>query len=331
MLWQQPFPKKSLRLPESFVSTSALPTVAEHSAPATSSPSDALRPALDRLVDDLDAHGVDSSGLRALRAELASLEEPPRFFGRVKRTVVDTLRQNWAHMLGEMHETVSLVATLKKSLAGGRTELTPAERSDLRAQVADLLRMAPAAGVFLALELFPIPGTGILTPWLLLRLGLLPSRWREAHVVHALRKEAAALRASRLSDEADAVERLVDEVEAGCKQREIAAHEASLLTQWDFDGNGRWDPDERAAYEAALDELVVVARDRSVERIWVLRHGSYVFGPFRLTELTDLDTDVEMLVCTGTDAPWVDFRHLRERLTAVSPRAAPEGPGPGDP
>ncbi|MBO85296.1 MAG: hypothetical protein CL927_08050 [Deltaproteobacteria bacterium] len=291
----------------------------------------ALRPALDRLVDDLDAHGVDSSRLRALRGELTILEEPPGFFARMQRTVASAVRQNWGHVLGELQETASLVSTLRKSLADGRATLTEAERADLRSQLADLLRMAPAAGVFLVLELFPIPGTGLLTPWLLLRMGLLPSRWREAHVVHALQKEAAALRTAHHDTEAAAVEKLVEAVEAGCRLREAAAHEATLLTHWDFNGDGEWNPNERAAYDAALEQVFQASQARAAERIWVLGHASYVFGPFRLSELLEFETDVDLLVCTGTGQPWVDLRHLMARIKESADREAPRALGPGDP
>jgi hypothetical protein len=293
-------------------------------------PEVALRPALERLVEDLESHGVDSSRLRALQGEVQELEHPPGFFARMKRTVRDTVQRNWSHLVGEMEETARLVGMVRRSVSGGRVELTAEERAEARSQMADLMRVAPAAVVFLALELFPIPGTGILTPWLLLRMGLMPSRWREAHVLHGLRTEAAELRRSAHAEEAAAVERLVDAVEAGCKRRERSAHEAALLTHWDFDGNGRWDPDERTAYEGALEALARVARARAAERIWVLRHSSYVFGPFRLSEVMDVDTDVDLLVCTGADTPWVDLAHLLERVTAAPERESSPVPAPAD-
>lgn len=277
-------------------------------------PETALLPALDRLVDDLESHGVDSAGLRALQAELSELEHPPGFFARVSRTVKDTLRRNWGHVVGELKETARLVTLVRKAVRHGRGSLTDEERSEARAQVADLMRMAPASAVFVALEVFPLPGTAVFTPWVLIRLGLLPSRWREAHVLHGLRQEADKLRQTAHPEEAEAVERMVEAVEAGCKRRERAAHDAALLTHWDFDGNGRWDPDERAAYEHLLGELSRAARRRASDRVWFLRHADYVFGPFRLSEVHDMDTDVDLLVCLDKDTPWVDLADLKARL-----------------
>jgi len=283
-------------------------------------PPSVLQPALERLVADLDAHGVDSAGLRSLQMELEELEHPPGFLVRVTRKVKDTLRRNWGHALGELEETARLVRLVRKALQHGRSSLTPEERSEARAQVADLLRMAPASAVFLALELIPLPGTAVFTPWILIRLGLLPSRWREAHLLHGLREEAGKLRAAAHPEEAAAVERVVKAVEEGCKQRERAAHEAALLTHWDFDGNGRWDPEERAAYEQTVEALAGAAGGRASDRVWFLRHAEYVFGPFRLSELRELDTDVDLLVCLERDTPWVDLADLRARL-AEAPAA----------
>jgi hypothetical protein len=286
-------------------------------------PEVALRPALDRLVRDLDSHGVDSSRLRAMRDELDELDHPPGFFARLRRTVCDTVRRNWSHVVGEMQETAQLVSLVRKALSDGRSSLTAEEKSAARAQLADLFRMAPASAVFLALELFPIPGTAVFTPWVLIRLGLLPSRWREAHVLHGLRTEANELRTSDHPEEAEAVERLVEAVEEGCRRREKAAHDAALLTHWDFDGNGRWDPDELAAYEDALTHIVQAATSRSADKVWILRHSQYVFGPFRLSEVLTVDTDVELLVCLERDTPWVDLRDLKSRLEPGASSGAP--------
>lgn len=293
-------------------------------------PETALRPAIERLADDLDAHGVDSAGLRALQAELGELEQPPGFFVRVSRKVKDTLRRNWGHVVGELHETVGLVRLVRKGVREGRGALTAEERSEARAQIADLLRMAPASAVFLALEAFPLPGTAVFTPWVLIRLGLLPSRWREAHLLHGLRQEADKLRQTEHPDEARAVERMVEAVEEGCRRRERAAHEAALLTHWDFDGNGRWDPDERAAYAHTVGELAAAAPVRGPARVWFLRHDSYVFGPFRLSEVLRVETDVDLLVCLERDTPWVDLSDLRARLQPSVSSPAPRAPGPGD-
>ena len=91
------------------------------------------------------------------------------------------------------------------------------------------------------LTLRPIPGTSVFTPWLLARLGLMPSRWREAHLLDQLRKEAARLRQAGHSEQAKRVSRLGSDLEAEANARERAAHEASLLTHWDANQNGIWE------------------------------------------------------------------------------------------
>ena len=232
--------------------------------------------------------------------------------------------------MGELEETGRLGATLRKSLGNGRSELTVEERADLRAQLTDLLRVAPAAAVFVVLELFPVPGTGVLTPWVLLKLGLLPSRWREAHILARLRTEARQLRQDAHPARAREVEALVEQIEAGCRDREQAAHEAALLTQWDLNGNGRWDPDERAAYALALRALRAQAERRGAERAWMLRHAAYVFGPYRLSQVAELESDVPLMVCLGGVSPWVDLTHLQASIRATAPNEPSPVPDPAD-
>jgi len=284
---------------------------------------EALRPALDRLVDDLDQHGLDSQTLRALRDELGEVEQPPGFFSRMRRKVADTLRRNWGHVVGEVRESRELVGVLKRAVTQGRSTLTDEEKADARAQIADLMRMAPASAVFLALEAIPIPGTAVLTPWVLMRTGLLPSRWREEHLLHGLRAEAQRLRDGHHDAEAADVDRVADALEAGCRQREKAAHDAALLTHWDFDGNGRWDPDESLAYDQAVGGLARLARKDGPKRRWFLQSHGHVFGPFPLSELLRLDTDVDLLVCHEGQTAWVDLTDLQSRLAPGDARPAP--------
>ena len=57
-------------------------------------------------------------------------------------------------------------------------------------------RLAWYAGILAAANsTFPVPGTGLLTPWLLQRLGLMPSRWREAHLLLQLFKDCCQVTA----------------------------------------------------------------------------------------------------------------------------------------
>ena len=296
------------------------------SSPPQSAPlesADPLQPALDRLVQDLDEHGLDSRTLRALREEAIELAHPPGFFSKLRRSMGDALRRNWGHVVGEVRESHQLVSVVKKAVTGGSAALSDEERAEARAQIADLMRMAPASAVFIALEAIPIPGTAIFTPWVLLKTGLLPSRWREEHLLRGLRAEAQLLRDGLHEAEAVTVERVAEALEEGCRQRERTAHDAALLTHWDLDGNGRWDPEERIAYAEAVGKLARQSRKDGPKRQWFLQSHGHVFGPFPLTELLSLDTDVDLLVCHEAQTAWVDLNDLRARL---APSDAPTEP-----
>ena len=80
-----------------------------------------------------------------------------------------------------------------------------------------------------------------------------------------------------------------------------ATVEMALLTPRDFDGNGPWDPEERRAYEASPQLLVGVSQTQASQRIWVLCHAADVFGPFQLSQVMDVDTDVELLITASEE------------------------------
>jgi len=147
--------------------------------------------------------------------------------------------------------------------------------------------MVPAATLTLAIEAIPVPGTSVLTPVVLVKLGLLPSRWREARIRARLSEEVDRLRAQgrdRDADELSALELQISLQRDACELlgRELQAH-------WDTEGDG-WDAEDVQAYDAALD--TTRAADPHAERFYVAYKGE-VFGPIRLAELPE---DVEVLV-----------------------------------
>ena len=108
------------------------------------------------------------------------------------------------------------------------------------------------AGVLAAANMaLPIPGAILLTPLLLSKMGLMPSRWRDAYVLEKLRKKAASLRSAGHGAQADELDALRAEVEAEAEQREEVAANTNLLTEWDANDNGAWDDDEKAACRSA--------------------------------------------------------------------------------
>ncbi len=262
------------------------------------------------LAARLEAAGIDATGLRALEDELAVNETPPGFFGRLARTVRSTATRQWQALVGELRESGELMVLITRALREGPRALSPEERDKVRAQLLDLVRVAPAGLFAAANSALPVPGTSVFTPWVLTRLGLMPTRWREAHLLAQLAREAERLREARHPGEAAEVEALAREIEAAADAREQLAQEADLLTCWDANGNGVWDDDERQAYHAELVQLRALARKKDVQRRWYLRHQGAVFGPCRLTELQRAGDDMPLLVCYDGKSGWVALADL---------------------
>ena len=240
------------------------------------------------LARDLEARGVQVDALLALQQELDVIETPPSLLGRVTQRVRRVASTQWKHVIGELQESQEVFGLLTRRVQK-QQELTPAERDAIRCQILDLLRVVPAGLIAFANTALPVPGTGLLTPWLLARLGLMPSRWREAHLLARLDAEAQRLRALGEDDAAARVEALEHALEEEADAREAAAHAAALLTHWDANGNGVWDDDERAAYDEALAEVRALASTRGHERRWFLSWNHQVFGPTRLTEVSGVE------------------------------------------
>lgn len=275
-----------------------------------------------RIIDlarDLEARGVRVDGLSGLQEELDVIQAPPSLLGRLTRGVRKMASRQWRHVLGELQESQEVLGLLRRRVRDNEP-LTPEQRDAVRNQLLDLLRVVPAGLIAVANSALPVPGTGLLTPWLLARLGLMPSRWREAHLLARLDSEAQRLRALGQDAAADEVEALEHELEEEADAREAAAHAAALLTHWDANGNGAWDPDEQAGYEQAVSRLRGLARERSHQRRWFLSWNHQVFGPTRLTDVSGVQDSVALLVCFDGHSGWVS---LADVLTDPQPPPSP--------
>ena len=150
----------------------------------------------------------------------------------------------------------------------------------------------------------------MVTPWMLARLGLMPSRWREAHMLDRLSAEAAALRDRGHDVEAGMVDKLSAVLADEADARERAGHRAELLSYWDANHDGKWDRDERVAYGKELVRVRELADEHGAERRWYGSADYHVFGPLRLTELVEGNPDHSVLVCFDGKSGWVSLRDL---------------------
>lgn len=258
------------------------------------------------LADDLEAQGIDVAHLRPLQAEL-DLVQHPNMVQRLSRAAIDMARRQWELASAELRESREALALVSRS-ARDRKSLSPEESDLVRTQLADLLRLVPATLVVATNQVLPVPGTSLLTPLILRRLGLLPSRWRESHILYELQKQAESLHATGLHHEAERVEALQHQLEIEADAREAAEHDAQILTHWDTDGNGILDDDERAVYDAECVRVRRLAAEEGHRRRWYLSTEGGVVGPVRLTALGDVG---EVMTCYDGRTGWVALSDIR--------------------
>jgi len=260
------------------------------------------------LADHLQQHGVDTSALRPLQAELDVVQHP-RGVRSLSAKAIETAKRQWSHVVGEFKESRSLFALIRKRVAG-REPLAPEEAEEVRAQLADMLRMVPAGMIAATNGTLPLPGTSLLTPVILSKLNLLPSRWREAHLLAELQRQAEQLRAAGRIDDAMQVEALQHELEEEADARAHAATQAWLLAHWDTDDSGHLDEEERAAYEAEVQVVQRWASDRPAAKRWFVSYHGQVLGPLRLGDLDGLAAREELLVCYDGKTGWVELARV---------------------
>ncbi len=270
------------------------------------------------VTAQLEARGIEVGSLAALETEAQAIERPPGLLGSLKAKVAGTVLSQWKNVRGEVGETSEAFTLLARRVTR-KEPLEPEEADKIKAQLLDFVKVVPA-GVFAAANAaLPIPGTSVFTPLLLNKMGLMPSRWKEAHLLHGLREEADRLRAAGHASQAAELDALRAEVEADADAREEAAHNAGLLTHWDANDNGVWDEDERVAYRKEVEKLRARLFDAGAKKRWFLRLGTEVWGPVRLSELVDEagELDEELLVCFDGSSGWVDLQDLARGRSQV--------------
>ncbi len=269
---------------------------------------------LDDIVRRLEQNGYDATELRSLQIEFDVLERPPGLLTRMTAKAKTSAGHHWSAFVGELRESKEAMGLGLRRMVGG--QLSAEERDKVRAQMVDLVKVFPAGLIAAANSAFPVPGTGMFTPWILNRLGLMPSRWREAHLLDQLRKQSQLLSDAGYASAADALDRLHDQVERDAESRENVGAGARLLTHWDANDNGRWDEDERHAYRGELARVRTIAARFAARKRWYIEDEGEVFGALRLSELVadgELSEHMQnesLLVCYDGKSGWVALPHL---------------------
>ena len=267
----------------------------------------------------LEARGSDGETLRALSQEVASMHEPSTARRPWHARALETARAQFAHALGELGESADAVRIIRRALKDPAT-VTARERDHVKSQLLDVFRAVPASALAAANAALPIPGTSLATPWLLTRLGLMPSRWRESYILDRLQREHDRLLAMGLVTQAGRLSAVSEELRDELTSRDICERDVNLLRFWDANGNHVWDAEERAAYDAATQTVAKAVRTSAHRKQWFCLQGAQVVGPFVLAEgkgiqcLSELPSDG--LICYRGTSGWVCVHDLRDVLRA---------------
>ncbi len=266
------------------------------------------RSVLDLVADELDRGGVNTIELRALQVEYEVISRPPSLLKRLSNKARNIAKQQWGHLVGELRESREAMTLIVARVRGER-ELSAEEQASIRAQLLDLVKVFPAGLIAAANTALPVPGTSVFTPWILCRLGLMPSRWREAHLLDRLREQQAKLRAEGHEAEAEQLEAFRIQLEHEAEAREALSTKCRILTHWDANGNGEWDPEEREAYAAEVRKMRELATRHASSKRWYFEYEGEVYGAHYLTEV-DIRRGAGMLVCFDGKTGWIALSDL---------------------
>lgn len=265
------------------------------------------------IADELEAQGVAVDELRELSVELEILEHPPGLLRRVTVRARELAAAQWQHFVGELQESREAMVLIRER---GERELTPEEREIVRDQLLDLVRLFPAGLIAALNSALPVPGTGmpgtgVLTPWLLVKLGLMPSRWRESHLLDQLRRQRELLANTGHADQAERIDEILQHLETEAEQREMIRREAVLLTHWDSNRNGVWDEDELDAYTREVTKVRKLLVTHAARKRWFFELDGEVYGAARLSDLDDLKAAAKsLLICFDGKTGWVALEHV---------------------
>ena len=246
---------------------------------------------LQDIINRLQEQGIDIGQLNHIQAELQQSHQP--WYSKLKNKITT----QWSHISGEVLESKRLSILLLR-----REQLTESEKEEVRAQLTDLFRMVPAGLIAAANAALPIPGTSMLTPLLLQKAGLLPSRWREAHMLETLQSEHARLKAIGEVKSAEALQVLSAEI---CEEADQRKTVCDLLSVWDENQNGIWDLEEIEDYNREVTRVHQHIQASRQHRQWYILQSGFVFGP---TALPDHFEEPSAMISFGGKTRWVRLK-----------------------
>lgn len=268
-------------------------------------------------LDELEAH-LRSEGRAEVADEIEELREaaiPAGLLGRVSGSLRATAQRQWKLFTQELGESRELLSLLTKRVSGEIKRFSPEEEEAVKRQVADLFRAVPATAMALA----PVPGAALITPFVLKKLGLLPSSWRHAHLLSRLEKAAMVLeREGDLEDAArvrETARRLAESAQDREDRIRTLLRHPQLRVLYDFNEDGVLGDEEWAAIKSDRERLVDVVREERDSLAWHFSGLGDVQGPYTLTELLEGSIPEHTLIFAPTLERWLPVEMLFEALS----------------
>ena len=254
------------------------------------------------IMERLRVQGVELEEMEQLAFAVESTKVPAH------KKAIQILLRNWNRIRGEIQESKTLVTLLNRARKEGKESLSLDDREFVQQQLRDFFRIFPASIIAGANAILPIPGTSLITPMILQKLNLLPSKWREAHMLTTLQKAHKQLQEQGREKDRKVLFELESELSEQAKKRE----ECDLLLVWDTNKNGVWDEEELLLYQEERTKTQDLYISSKEERVWFVLHEGLVFGP---TNLIDISEDLDVLICYQSKTQWVRFQDIISAAT----------------
>lgn len=249
------------------------------------------------LCEQLKEQGIEIEEISHLTLAIESTKIP------IHKKAIQVLIRNWRRVRGELKESRKFIALINRARKNGKECLNREEQLFIRQQLGDFFRVFPASILAGANAILPIPGTSVVTPYLLKKLNLLPSRWREAHMLTTLQKAHQKLKDQGRNEELVLLSQIQTELEEQAHQRQ----KCDLLVVWDTNQNGIWDEEEKQAYQEELYKTLAIYQSSKDERSWFVLHEGLIFGP---TTLSCVSNTLDGLIRYQNKTQWVRYQDM---------------------
>lgn len=257
---------------------------------------------LSLLCKNLQEQGIEIEEISHLTLAVQATKIP------LYKKAIRIFVHNWKRVRGEVKESKELVRLINQAVKQGKNNLSTEERQFIQEQLSDFFRIFPASIIAGANAILPIPGTSFITPFILRKLNLLPSRWREAHMLHTLQKAHQQLKDRGRTKDLN----LLSQIESELKKQAHQRQECDLLIVWDANQNGIWDEEEKQAYQKELTKTRAIYQTSKDERSWFILHEGLIFGP---TTLSDVSVTLNALVRYGDQTQWVHYQDMVQKTS----------------